>query len=251
MVLSDQEFLRYSRQLLLEECGIEGQTRLKQSRVLIVGLGGLGSPVAQYLAASGVGKLYLADFDEVDISNLPRQFLYQTNHIKQAKTQVAKARLSAVNPHVELVTIHRQLDLAQLHHWVSKVDVVLDCSDNMSTRHQVNQACVKQNKPLISGAAVGFSGQLFSLVNYAQHGCYACLYPDQELPHLTCKTAGILAPIVGTIGCLQALEALKYLLGLPLSSAGKLTLFDGKQLTWQTLYLRPQPHCPICQSPTK
>ncbi|MFD1805978.1 HesA/MoeB/ThiF family protein [Pasteurella oralis] len=246
MPLSDQTFLRYSRQLLLEECGLEGQIRLEKSSILIVGLGGLGSVVAQYLVGSGVGKVYLADFDTVDISNLPRQILYSTKDINLAKVQAAKTRLTAINPQVELVTITGQLGLTQLNYWAKKVNLVLDCTDNMPTRHHINQACVGLNKPLISGAAIGLSGQLISLTDYHTQGCYACLYPDQELAHLNCKTAGILAPVVGTIGCLQALEALKYLLGLNVSSAGKLTLFDAKKLTWQTLYLQPNKQCQIC-----
>ncbi|QGM79941.1 molybdopterin-synthase adenylyltransferase MoeB [Otariodibacter oris] len=238
--------MRYSRQLLLQECGIEGQNLLKKKSVLIVGLGGLGSPVAQYLVGSGIGKVYLADFDKVDISNLPRQILYGVEDIYSLKAEAAKKRLNATNPDINVIAIPRKLDLTQLIYWASKVDVVLDCSDNMETRHQVNQACVQLNKVLVSGSAIGLSGQLLTITDYKEQGCYACLYPDQDLPNLNCKTAGVLAPIVGVIGCLQALETLKVLLNLPVSSAGKLMLFDGKNLTWQTLNLHRHAKCKIC-----
>lgn len=246
MSLSDQDFLRYSRQLLLQECGLDGQAKLQNSRVLVMGLGGLGSPVAQYLAGAGVGKLYLADFDQVELSNLARQFLYSCADMEQNKALAAKARLQAVNPQIEIVALAQKLDFDQLSQLVQQVDLVLDCCDNMPSRHQINRACMQHQIPLISGSAVGFSGQLLSLLPSADYGCYACLYPDETIPQLNCKTAGILAPVVATIGSLQALEALKYLLGLPLSSAGKLLLFDGKQLQWQSLNLSANPDCPIC-----
>lgn len=245
-MLNDQDFLRYSRQILLEECGESGQIKLTQSTVLIVGLGGLGSPVARYLAGSGVGKLLLADDDKVEVSNLGRQILFTTADINQSKANTSAKRLTAVNPAVQAVKISEKLTAYNLPKWVAQADLVLDCSDNMPTRHAVNQACVQANKPLISASSVGFNGQLLGIFPPYDQGCYACLFPDTEIPTLNCKTAGILPPVVGTMGCLQALEALKYLLDLPVSCKGKLRCFDGKTLEWQIFDLQKNPECNIC-----
>ncbi|PHM38957.1 QbsC [Xenorhabdus mauleonii] len=247
-MLNDQEFMRYSRQLLLEDIGPEGQEKLKASKVLIVGLGGLGAPAALYLAAAGVGNLYLADDDELHISNLQRQILYRTTDIPANKAQLAAQKLADLNPLVTITKLTERQDHASLIHAANQVDLVLDCSDNMSTRHAINAACIETNKPLISGSAVGFSGQLMVFEPPYQHGCYACLYPDQEEPQRNCRTAGVLGPIVGVIGTLQSLEAIKMLAGLPSPLSGKLRLFDGKQQSWSTLQLTRSSQCPICQS---
>ncbi|CNE60758.1 HesA/MoeB/ThiF family protein [Yersinia enterocolitica] len=250
--LSDSEFLRYSRQLLLEDIGPEGQLKLKNARVLIIGLGGLGSPAALYLAAAGVGKLLLADDDQLDLSNLQRQILYRTTDINQpsasshTKVRLAQHHLQNLNPLVEIVTFDIRLDDQALADTVAEVDLVLDCSDNMETRHQVNAACIKAQKTLISGSAVGFSGQLLVIEPPFSHGCYACLYPDKELPQRNCRTSGVLGPVVGIIGTLQALEAIKMLSGLPSALSGKLRLFDGKQQSWSTLQLTRAKNCPTC-----
>ncbi|HDL6855876.1 TPA: HesA/MoeB/ThiF family protein [Yersinia enterocolitica] len=250
--LSDSEFLRYSRQLLLEDIGPEGQLKLKNARVLIIGLGGLGSPAALYLAAAGVGKLLLADDDQLDLSNLQRQILYRTTDINQpsasshTKVRLAQHHLQNLNPLVEIVTFDIRLDDQALADAVTEVDLVLDCSDNMETRHQVNAACIKAQKTLISGSAVGFSGQLLVIEPPFSHGCYACLYPDKELPQRNCRTSGVLGPVVGIIGTLQALEAIKMLSGLPSALSGKLRLFDGKQQSWSTLQLTRAKNCPTC-----
>ncbi|ELI8394742.1 HesA/MoeB/ThiF family protein [Yersinia enterocolitica] len=250
--LSDSEFLRYSRQLLLEDIGPEGQLKLKNARVLIIGLGGLGSPAALYLAAAGVGKLLLADDDQLDLSNLQRQILYRTTDINQpsasshTKVRLAQHHLQNLNPLVEIVTFDIRLDDQALADAVAEVDFVLDCSDNMETRHQVNAACIKAQKTLISGSAVGFSGQLLVIEPPFSHGCYACLYPDKELPQRNCRTSGVLGPVVGIIGTLQALEAIKMLSGLPSALSGKLRLFDGKQQSWSTLQLTRAKNCPTC-----
>lgn len=250
--LSDSEFLRYSRQLLLEDIGPEGQLKLKNARVLIIGLGGLGSPAALYLAAAGVGKLLLADDDQLDLSNLQRQILYRTTDINQpsasshTKVRLAQHHLQNLNPLVEIVTFDIRLDDQALADAVTEVDLVLDCSDNMETRHQVNAACIKAQKTLISGSAVGFSGQLLVIAPPFSHGCYACLYPDKELPQRNCRTSGVLGPVVGIIGTLQALEAIKMLSGLPSALSGKLRLFDGKQQSWSTLQLTRAKNCPTC-----
>ncbi|MBD2781682.1 HesA/MoeB/ThiF family protein [Xenorhabdus szentirmaii] len=247
-MLSDQEFMRYSRQLLLEDIGPEGQKKLKTSRVLIIGLGGLGAPAALYLAAAGVGNLYLADDDELHISNLQRQILYRTADIPANKVQLAAKKLADLNPLVTITKLTERQDHASLMHIINQVDLVLDCTDNMSTRHAINSACIAANKPLISGSAVGFSGQLMVIEPPYQHGCYACLYPDDEEPQRNCRTAGVLGPIVGVIGTLQSLEAIKMLAGLPSPLSGKLRLFDGKQQSWSTLQLTRSSQCPICRS---
>ncbi|MEC5321089.1 HesA/MoeB/ThiF family protein [Brenneria populi subsp. brevivirga] len=248
-MLSDREFLRYSRQLLLEEFGPEGQEKLKSASILLVGLGGLGAPASLYLAAAGVGTLLLADDDALHLTNLQRQILYRTDDIDKPKAELAKQRLQALNPHAKIVALTERLCGEPLHQAVGRADVVLDCSDNMATRHAVNAACIRAGKPLVSGSAVGFSGQLLVLTPPYRHGCYACLYPDAAEPQRNCRTAGVLGPVVGVIGTLQALEALKLLAGLPSTLSGKLRLFDGKQQSWNTLQLTRAPHCPVCGEP--
>lgn len=250
--LNDREFLRYSRQLLLEDIGTQGQLKLKNASVLIIGLGGLGSPAALYLAAAGVGRLLLADHDQLELTNLQRQILYRTADINQTsasnqtKVRLAQRHLQNLNPLVEIVTFDTRLADAALADTVANADLVLDCSDNMETRHQVNAACIKAQKPLVSGSAVGFSGQLLVIEPPYSQGCYACLYPDQALPQRNCRTAGVLGPVVGVIGTLQALEAIKMLTGLSSPLSGKLRLFDGKQQSWSTLQLTQATHCPVC-----
>ncbi|MGE4802703.1 ThiF family adenylyltransferase [Yersinia hibernica] len=249
--LSDSEFLRYSRQLLLEDIGPAGQLQLKSASVLMVGLGGLGAPAALYLAAAGVGKLLLADDDSLELTNLQRQILYRSTDLNQTSASKNKARLAqhhlrSLNPLIETIVVDTRLVGKALIDAVAGVDLVLDCSDNMETRHQVNAACIKAQKPLISGSAVGFSGQLLVIEPPYSHGCYACLYPDKELPQRNCRTAGVLGPVVGVIGTLQALEAIKMLAGLPSPLSGKLRLFDGKQQSWSTLQLVRAAHCPAC-----
>lgn len=249
-MLNDHEFMRYSRQLLLEDVSPEGQQKLKDSKVLIVGLGGLGSPASLYLAGAGVGELWIADHDDLHISNLQRQVLYNTQDINQSKAQLAAARLKQLNPHTKTRIFQQKLDIDSLFPLVEQVNLVLDCCDNMATRHVVNAACVASNTPLVSGSAVGFGGQLMVLEPPFQFGCYACLYPDQEEPQRNCRTAGVLGPVVGVMGTLQALEAIKLLVGLPSPLSGKLRLFDGKQQQWNTLQLTPSKQCPVCQEVT-
>ncbi|MCA6222703.1 MULTISPECIES: HesA/MoeB/ThiF family protein [Photorhabdus] len=245
-MLNDQEFMRYSRQLLLEDIGPEGQEKLKSSHVLIVGLGGLGAPASLYLAGAGVGTIYLADDDHLHISNLQRQILYRTEDIPAVKAELAANQLNALNPLIKTIVLNQRQNLESLTTIVKQVDLVLDCCDNMTTRHAINAACVATRKPLISGSAVGFSGQLMVFEPPYLHGCYSCLYPEQEEPLRNCRTAGVLGPVVGIIGTLQALEAIKMLTGLPSPLSGKLRLFDGKQQSWSTLQLNPSQQCPIC-----
>lgn len=245
-MLNDSEFLRYSRQLLLEDIGPEGQIKLRQSTVLIVGLGGLGSPVSLYLAAAGVGNILLADDDKVHLTNLQRQILFRTQDVERSKAELAKEQLQALNPQISYQVLTRRLTGENLNQILPQVDLVLDCCDNMATRHAVNAACIQHSIPLVSGSAVSFSGQLMVIKPPFDHGCYACLYPEQQEPERNCRTAGVLGPMVGTIGSLQALEAIKLLAGGSSALEGKLQLFDGKQHQWTTLRLHRDPGCQVC-----
>lgn len=246
-MLNDNDFMRYSRQVMLEDIGLEGQNKLQQARVLIVGLGGLGSPASLYLAGAGIGELILVDDDELHVSNLQRQILYRTQDIPDAKSEVAKQSLLALNPEIKITSYKQRIDDGSLSKLVKEVNLVLDCTDNMLTRQAINRACVTQQTPLISGSAVGFSGQLMVFEPPFTHGCYHCLYPDEAEPQRNCRTAGILGPVVGVIGTLQALEAIKLLSGLPCSLSGKLRLFDGRKQNWSTLRLTPSKTCPVCR----
>ncbi|ATM99244.1 HesA/MoeB/ThiF family protein [Proteus terrae] len=246
-MLNDNDFMRYSRQVMLEDIGLEGQNKLQQARVLIVGLGGLGSPASLYLAGAGIGELILVDDDELHVSNLQRQILYRTQDIPNAKSEVARQSLLALNPEIKITSYKQRIDDDSLSKLVKEADLILDCTDNMLTRQAINRACVAQQTPLISGSAVGFSGQLMVFEPPFTHGCYHCLYPDQTEPQRNCRTAGILGPVVGVIGTLQALEAIKLLSGLPCTLSGKLRLFDGRKQNWSTLRLTPSKTCPVCR----
>ncbi|GAB7531719.1 molybdopterin-synthase adenylyltransferase MoeB [Pseudomonas sp. 3A(2025)] len=245
--LSDEELLRYSRQILVQHVDIDGQLRLKASRVLIVGLGGLGSPVALYLAAAGVGELHLADFDSVDLTNLQRQIVHDSHSVGQPKVDSAMARLTALNPKIELVAHRQALDADSLAAAVAGVDLVLDCSDNFSTREAVNAACVAARKPLVSGAAIRLEGQLsvFDSRN-AQSPCYHCLYGHGSEAELTCSEAGVVGPLVGLVGSLQALEALKLLAGFGEPMVGRLLLIDALGTRFRELKVRRDPACAVC-----
>ncbi|OON35543.1 hypothetical protein BTJ39_22755 [Izhakiella australiensis] len=248
MSLNDNDFLRYSRQLLLEEYGLEGQEKLNQARVLIIGLGGLGSPAALYLAAAGVGTLHLADDDLLHISNLQRQVLYRSDETGQAKAELARNHLLALNPQIEVIAHCCRVDEKTLPPLLSNIDLVLDCTDNMIARQTINAACVGSNTPLITASAIGFSGQLLLLTPPWTQGCYRCLWPDEAEPLHNCRTAGVLGPVVGIMGAQQALEALKLLAGCRVDS-GKLRLFDGRQQSWHHLTLAASQYCPICGGP--
>ncbi|AMA44758.1 molybdopterin-synthase adenylyltransferase MoeB [Pseudomonas alabamensis] len=246
-MLSDQALLRYSRQILLPQVDIEGQLRLQRSRVLIVGLGGLGSPVALYLAGAGVGELHLADFDEVDVTNLQRQILHDTVSVGASKVDSALQRLSALNPEVRLVAHRQALDDEALVEAVGAVDLVLDCSDNFATREAVNRACVRQEKPLVSGAAIRLEGQLTVFDTRQAHSpCYHCLYGHGSEAELTCSEAGVLGPLVGLVGSLQALEALKVLAGFGETLVGRLLLIDALGTRLRELRVKRDPACAIC-----
>lgn len=243
--MNDRDFMRYSRQILLGDIAIDGQQKLLDSHVLIVGLGGLGSPAALYLAGAGIGKLVLADNDEVHISNLQRQILFTTDDIARSKSQVTQQRLARLNPDIELISLPQRLTGDALSHAVAKADVVLDCTDNMVTRQEINAACVALNTPLITASAVGFGGQLMVLAPPWTQGCYRCLWPDDVEPERNCRTAGVLGPVVGVMGTLQALEAIKLLSGME-TPGGELRLFDGKTSQWRSLALRRANGCPVC-----
>lgn len=243
--MNDRDFMRYSRQILLEDIAIDGQQKLLDSRVLIVGLGGLGAPAALYLAGAGIGTLVLADDDEVHLSNLQRQIAFTTDDIARSKAQVTALRLSRLNPDIELVALERRLTGDALNHAVANADVVLDCTDNMATRQAINAACVKNNTPLITASAVGFGGQLMVLTPPWTHGCYRCLWPDDQEPERNCRTAGVIGPVVGVMGSLQALEAIKLLSGVG-SQHGELRLFDARANNWRSLTLRRASGCPVC-----
>ncbi|SDT28775.1 molybdopterin-synthase adenylyltransferase MoeB [Pseudomonas oryzae] len=246
-MLSDDELLRYSRQILLKQVDIDGQLRIRAGKVLVVGLGGLGSPVALYLAAAGVGELHLADFDTVDLTNLQRQVIHDSNNVGQAKVDSAMARLAAINPHVRLLPLRQALDADTLSAAVAAVDVVVDCCDNFTTRAAVNAACVAAGRPLVSGAAIRLEGQLsvFDPRNAASP-CYHCLYGAGSEAELTCSEAGVLGPLVGLVGSLQALETLKLLAGFGEPLVGRLLLVDALGSRFRELRVKRDPQCPVC-----
>lgn len=246
-MLSDDELLRYSRQILLRQVDIDGQLKIRAGRVLVVGLGGLGSPVALYLAAAGVGELHLADFDTVDLTNLQRQVIHDTASVGQAKVDSAMARLAAINPHVRLLPLRQALDADTLSAAVAAVDVVVDCCDNFTTRAAVNAACVAAGRPLVSGAAIRLEGQLsvFDPRNAASP-CYHCLYGAGSEDELTCSEAGVLGPLVGLVGSLQALETLKLLAGFGEPLVGRLLLVDALGSRFRELRVRRDPQCAVC-----
>ncbi len=246
-MLSDEELLRYSRQILLKQVDIDGQLRLKQSRILIVGLGGLGSPVALYLAAAGVGELHLADFDTLDLTNLQRQIAHDTPSLGLHKVDSLMARLGALNPHVQLVPCRSGLDADSLDAAVERVDLVLDCTDNFGIREAVNAACVKAKKPLVSGAAIRLEGQLSVFDSRVETSpCYHCLYGHGSEAELTCSEAGVVGPLVGMVGSLQALEALKLLVGFGEPLVGRLLLIDALSSRFRELRVKRDPHCAVC-----
>ncbi len=244
--MNDDQLLRYSRHIMLPDLDIDGQEKLLASHALIIGLGGLGSPVAMYLAAAGVGELTLVDFDSVDLSNLQRQIAHSSERIGVNKAQSAAQTLSALNPDINIHVIEQRLDGECLQQLVAGVNLVLDCTDNFATRFAINAACVAARVPLVSGAAIRLEGQV-SVFDSRQPNspCYRCLY-EESTDDLTCAANGVLAPLVGVIGSLQALEALKLLAGFGDSLAGRLQLFDARRGQWREMKLPRDPECPVC-----
>jgi len=247
-MMNDDQLLRYSRHILLPEIGIQGQQALLKSHVLVVGAGGLGSPVAIYLAASGVGKLTICDDDTVDLTNLQRQISHSTNRIGTPKPSSAKEALAGINPEVDVIALHQRMDETTLLHLVADADVVVDASDNFSTRYAINRVCARSKRPLVSGAAIRFEGQVavFDL-RHADSPCYHCLFPAfGEEQDMRCAVMGVFAPLTGIIGSVQAVETLKLLLDIGQTLNGRLLLLDGLSMEWRSVKLNKDPFCKVC-----
>ena len=246
--MNDDQLLRYSRHILLDDVGIEGQQRLVDSHVLVVGAGGLGSPVAMYLAASGVGHITIADHDVVDLTNLQRQIAHTTARVGHQKVESAAHAMLALNPEVRVTTLAHKLDAAQLDTLVPTVTVVVDCCDNFPTRQAVNAACVKHKVPLVSGAAIRMDGQLAVYdARDDKSPCYACIFPPDQAPEeVRCATMGVLAPLVGVIGTMQAMETVKLITGIGSRLTGRLQMLDGRGMEWSEVRLQRNAACPVC-----
>ncbi len=246
--MNDNQLLRYSRHILLDEIGIEGQEKILSAHALIIGAGGLGSPAAFYLASAGVGRITLVDNDIVDLTNLQRQILHTTDRIGQPKTVSGQQTLAQINPEIQIVALNERLEGARLNELVSQASIVLDCSDNFATRHAINQACVTHKIPLVSGAAIKFDGQISVFDPRNQTApCYACLFPpDQQHEEVRCATMGVFAPLVGIIGTMQAAEALKLIVGIGTSLAGRLLLLDVRNMDWTSIRIVRNRSCTVC-----
>lgn len=246
--MTDDELLRYSRHILLNEIGVEGQQRITQAHALIIGAGGLGSPVALYLGSAGVGQLTVVDHDSVDLTNLQRQIAHTVARVGCAKVDSIQTAIGQLNPGVRVNTVRARADAALLATLVAQADVVIDCCDNFATRHAINAACVAQRKPLVSGAAIRFDGQVcvYDQRN-AQSPCYACVFPpENSFEETRCATMGVFAPLVGIIGTIQAAEALKLISGAGQPLTGKLLMLDGRAMAFTEVQLQRNPDCPVC-----
>ena len=246
--MDDSQLLRYSRHILLNEIGVEGQERIMQGRALVIGAGGLGSPAALYLATAGIGHLTLVDHDTVDLTNLQRQIAHTQSRVGQPKVESARQALLDINPGLNVTTLAERADALLMDGLVSDADVVLDCSDNFATRHALNAACVRHSVPLVSGAAIRFDGQL-AVYNPQdpRSPCYACVFPpDADFEETRCATMGVFAPLVGIIGSMQAAEALKLLSGAGQAAVGRLLMLDGRDMRWSDIQLPRNPDCPVC-----
>ena len=248
--MNDDQLLRYSRQIMLPYVDVKGQEKLLDARVLIIGMGGLGSPVAMYLAAAGVGHLVLCDFDEVDLSNLQRQIIHSDpQRIGMNKAQSAHQTLHQLNPDIQITTISQRLEKDALAEQVKLADVVVDATDNFDSRFLINEVCVHQQTPLVSGAAIRMEGQIIVFANQGQGPCYRCLYKDDaDDTAATCSENGILAPVVGIIGSMQATEVLKIITGIGTPLYASLLLLDAWTMDWRKMKLPPDPQCPVCSS---
>lgn len=246
--MNDQQLLRYSRHILLPEIDISGQEKLAQSSALILGAGGLGSPAAIYLAASGIGKLYICDHDTVDLTNLQRQILHNTSSIGKLKTASAVHTLHQINPEVNVISLAQRATKEMLNEILENVDAVIDASDNFQTRHLLNQACLHHQKPLISGAAIRFTGQVTTFdFRQSSSPCYHCLFPDSgDSDDPNCATMGVFSPLTGIIGCIQAAETIKIILDLGESLSGRILLLNGLTMHWHSANLHKDPLCPTC-----
>jgi molybdopterin/thiamine biosynthesis adenylyltransferase len=246
--MNDDQLLRYSRHILLDDLGIDGQRRLLAGHALVIGAGGLGSPVALYLGTAGVGTITIVDDDRVDLTNLQRQIAHNLARVGQPKAESARQSIQAINPEVQVVARVQRADARLLDELVAQADVVLDCSDNFHTRHAVNAACVAQRKPLVSGAAIGFDGQISVYdTRVADMPCYACIFPaEATVEETNCATMGVFAPLVGIIGTMQAAEALKLLAGVGTSLAGRLLMLDARAMEWTQIEMRRSTACSVC-----
>lgn len=244
--LSDSETLRYNRQIILRGFDFDGQEKLKASSALIVGLGGLGSPASLYLAAAGIGSLTLLDFDTVSLSNLQRQIVHPDDRIGMPKVESAKMTLSEINPHVEINTINANLDDAELAAVIQQVDIVLDCTDNVDIRNRLNQQCFSLRKPLVSGAAIRMEGQVSVFLYQPNQPCYRCLSRLFGSEALTCVEAGVMSPLVGMVGTMQAMEAIKVLTGFGTPLSGRLLMIDAMTMQFREMKLPRDPACPVC-----
>lgn len=246
-MLSDEELLRYSRQILIPSFDIAGQEKLKSARVLVVGAGGLGCPVALYLGAAGVGELTLVDDDTIELANLQRQIGFEQNWLGDAKAGRLAERVRAINPEVSVTAVHQRVEAEHLQRLVQEASLVLDCTDNFATRFALNRACVAAKVPLVSGAAIQGEGQL-SVYDSRQPDspCYHCLYPEEGNEELTCSEAGVIAPLVGMIGSAQAMEAIKVISGVGRPLVGRLLILDAWQMQWREMKLAKDPGCPVC-----
>jgi len=245
--MNDQQLLRYSRQIMLPQVDIEGQEKLLNAQVLIIGAGGLGSPASLYLAAAGVGSLTIYDDDQVDLSNLQRQITHYTDDIGTDKVISTRQTLNKINPDTRVIAVKQRLQGGQLEKEVLKADVVLDCSDNFSTRFAINKACVQHKKPLVSGAAIRFEGQVSVFATDDDSPCYNCLYAESGEELQNCATNGVISPITGIIGSIQAMEAMKIIMNIGETLAGRLLLLDGLSMQWNEMKLRKNSNCPTCK----
>ena len=246
--MDDTQLLRYSRHILLNELGIDGQEKLLASHALVIGAGGLGSPVALYLGSAGVGRITVVDHDKVDATNLQRQIAHTLDRVGQLKAESVRTAIAQINPDVTVHPVTQRADQALLNTLVPQADVVIDCCDNFETRQAVNRACVEHRKPLVSGAAIRMDGQVSVFDStQADAPCYACIFPPEQLPEETrCATMGVFAPLVGIIGTVQAAEALKILSGMGSHMAGRLLMLDGRELSWTDIRMQRNPDCPVC-----
>lgn len=246
--MTDDQLLRYSRHILLDEMGIEGQEKVLNAHALIIGAGGLGSPAALYLASAGVGRITLVDDDVVDLTNLQRQIAHTTARVGLPKVTSAATAMQAINPEVHVSALQMRADDAALDRLVQDASVVLDCSDNYATRHAINAACVRHRRPLVAGAAIRFDAQI-TVVDPRDDACpcYACVFPpDADFEEVRCSTMGVFAPLVGVVGAMQAAEALKLVAGIGASLAGRLLMLDGRTMEWSTMHVARAAQCPVC-----
>ncbi|USD67954.1 molybdopterin-synthase adenylyltransferase MoeB [Vibrio sp. SCSIO 43136] len=245
-ILSDQEMLRYNRQIILKQFDFEGQEALKQAKVLVIGAGGLGCAASQYLAVAGIGHMTLVDFDQVELSNLQRQVLHHDKTVGLPKVESAKLALEQLNPYLNLVAINKKCDQSELAELVAEHDIVLDCTDNVDTRNQLNALCYQHKTPLVSGAAIRMEGQVSVFTYLDDAPCYQCLSALFGAQALTCVEAGVMAPLVGIIGATQALECIKVLANMGTTLEGKLLILDAMSMSWREMKLAKLPNCPTC-----